>query len=81
LKHAVMRDEGGAVMLTATQLRSMIRAKITVLCGRRQKIMASSIGVSESFLSDVLAGRREPTGKILDYLGYERVVSYRKLRS
>lgn len=74
-----MHDEHGALMLTPTQLRSLIRAKITVLCNRRQKVLANAIGVSESFLSDVLRGHREPTGKILEYLGYERVVSYRKV--
>lgn len=69
------------IELTATQVRSILRAKITVLCNGRQKIMANAIGVSESFLCDVLADRREPTGKILEYLGYERVVSYRKKRA
>jgi transcriptional regulator with XRE-family HTH domain len=42
-----------------------------------QQTLAKAIGVSYAFLNDVLHGRREPTGKILEYLGLERVVIYR----
>lgn len=34
-------------------------------------------GISTAYLSDVLTGRREPGGKILDRLGLERVPYYR----
>jgi len=34
------------VALTATQIRSLLAAKITVLCDRRQSVMAKAIGVS-----------------------------------
>ena len=34
--------------------------------------------VSPAYLSDVLAGRREPGGKLLDALGLERFVSYER---
>lgn len=49
--------------------------------GGTQKELAEEIGVSQAFLSDVLAGHREPTGKILDYLGLERVTVYRRKRA
>jgi hypothetical protein len=60
-----------------------VRAKLwTGLSSRRpgahnQLTLAKAIGVSAAFLGDVLHGRREPTGKILEYLGLERVVVYR----
>ena len=43
-----------------------------------QKALADKIGVDPSFLHDVLFLKRAPTGKVLDYLGLERVVIYRK---
>lgn len=39
---------------------------------------AKQNGVSASYVSDVLAGRREPGKLILDALGLERVVTYRR---
>ena len=41
-----------------------------------QKELAARIGVSRSYLCDVLAGKREPTGPILEHLGLERRVGY-----
>jgi hypothetical protein len=45
----------------------------------RAKI-AREIGVSPQYLHDVLNGRRGVGDRILAYLGYERVVSYRRKR-
>lgn len=42
-----------------------------------QKALAGALGVSESYLSDVILGRREPGDKLLDAMGLERVVTYR----
>lgn len=42
---------------------------------------AACLGISESFLSDVLSGRREPSKKLLDALGLERVVYYEEKRT
>lgn len=42
-----------------------------------QKNLAAQLDVSESYLSDVLTGRREPGEKLLEALGLERVVTYR----
>jgi len=45
-----------------------------------QKAWAAVHGVSQVYVSDVLAGRREPAGKIIAALGLERVVTFRKQR-
>jgi hypothetical protein len=66
--------------LTAAQIRSLLKERISALEGHRQQTLAAEIGVSRSFLSDVLNERREPTGKVLEYLGFERVVTYRRVR-
>lgn len=36
--------------------------------------------IARGYVSDVLSERQEPTGKILAALGFERIVSYRKIR-
>ena len=64
---------------TAEQVRARLW---TGLSSRRptahnQLSLAAAIGVSPAYLNDVLHGRREPQGKILEYLGLERVVVYR----
>ena len=41
-----------------------------------QQAAATKLGVSPSYLSDVLSGRKEPGKKILEPLGLVRVVSY-----
>jgi len=40
---------------------------------------ARLLGVSPQYLCDILAGRREPGRKILEPLGYQRIVEYRKV--
>ncbi len=40
---------------------------------------AQRIGIHQSYLSDVLNGRRDPGKSILKALGYERVVLYRRV--
>ena len=42
-----------------------------------QKALAEKLGINQAYLSDILAGRREPADKILTALGMERVVTYR----
>lgn len=41
-----------------------------------QKRYASELGISESYLCDILNLRREPGEKILEPLGYTRKVTY-----
>ena len=45
-----------------------------------QKNIAESIGISQSFLCDVMKGRRAPTGELLVWLGFRGETVYRKLR-
>jgi hypothetical protein len=40
--------------------------------------VAKKIGVSPQFLSDVLNEKRGPGDRILEFLGIEKVVTYRK---
>jgi transcriptional regulator with XRE-family HTH domain len=51
------------------------------LRGRSQLDLAKEIGCSETYVSLVLSGERDPGPRILEYLGLEKVtgpVSYRK---
>lgn len=41
-----------------------------------QRAFAESCSVSEAYLSDILRMRRSPGPKILDAVGYKRVISY-----
>lgn len=45
-----------------------------------QKEAAQTWGVSESYLSDVLSGRRYPGAKLCAAVGYERIDMYRKVQ-
>ena len=51
--------------------------KLQVMCKERtQRDIAASFDISESYLSDILHGRREIPDRILSVLGYEwRLVS------
>lgn len=42
-----------------------------------QAAWARSKGISPAYVNDVLHKRREPGPKILDAIGFERVISYR----
>jgi transcriptional regulator with XRE-family HTH domain len=53
------------------QLHSIIRT-------RTQSSLAEEIGVSRSFLCEVMRGTRPPTGKILDHLGLKAQTVYIK---
>ena len=46
-------------------------------CGS-QKAFAHAHNLSEQYLSEVLRGSRQPGQKILDAMGYERVVWYQR---
>lgn len=45
---------------------------------RTQASLADEIGVSRSFLCEVMRGTRPPTGKILDHLGLKAQTVYIK---
>jgi transcriptional regulator with XRE-family HTH domain len=45
---------------------------------KTQRQVADDLGVSAQYLTDVLKDRRAPGKKILDGLGLERLIIYRK---
>ncbi len=62
-------------MITQTELVALLRE----LSRPNASAYAAQIGIHQSYLSDVLHGRRDPGKSILKALGYERVVLYRKI--
>lgn len=60
-------------LLTASEVRSLLLSKVA----GSQKELANRIGISASYLSDVLSQRREPGPKIAEYLDLEVVHLYR----
>lgn len=63
--------------ITATALVKRIRAEVAEVGS--QEALAARCGVSGAYLSYVLNGQRPPSKKILDALGYRRVVLYEQL--
>lgn len=63
-------------MLTEQEVLDRLRA--VVAAAGSQKAYADRIGVSQSYLSDVLIGNRAPGEKILTALGLEAVIMYQK---
>lgn len=55
----------------------ILRSKV----GGNQSAWARSRGISPAYVSDVLAGRRDPGKLILDAIGLERVVTYRRKKN
>ena len=62
-----------AVVLTADQVRQRLRAK---LGGRTHDVLAAELGVTQGYLSKVLAGDCKPGEKLLRQLGLRKVVRY-----
>lgn len=48
------------------------------LKGRSKVDLAAELGISEAYLHDLFNGRREPGPTVLDALGLERKVTYRR---
>ena len=61
--------------LTEADVRLVLIASIFT---KPQAILADQIGISRSFLNEVIRGSRPPSGKILDFLNLERHVIYTK---
>lgn len=53
-------------------LRSQVETEGEILA------YANKIGVSNSYVADVLRGRRKPGKKLLDAVGFERIEVYRR---
>ncbi len=60
---------------TEKQVIEMLRTK---QAGRTQKELAEEIECSEAYLSDILNGRRDPSERILKYLGLNELTEYVK---
>ena len=66
-----------ANVMNAEQLREWARSLIADAYGS-QEVFARHSGISTAYVSDFLAGKRDPGDKMLEALGYERVVKYRR---
>lgn len=64
----------------ATPAALLERLRIVVAGAGTQDAAAKQLGISGAYLCDVLKGRREPGKKLLDAMGYRRVVVYEQVR-
>lgn len=62
--------------MNSQKVRGMLALKTANL--GQMAAFARQHQISRGYLGDVLTGRREPGQKILDALGLERVVTYRR---
>lgn len=62
--------------LTREQISDLIRELIKAEGGQGKA--ATKIGVSSTYLAELLKGTREPGPTILEFFGLEKEVSYRK---
>lgn len=64
----------------------MTKAELLALLASRvhkagsQAALAAELGVSPAYIHDVLKGKREPGKGILEPLGLERIVTYRRIK-
>lgn len=65
-----------AKYMTREQVVEMLRANVKDWGA--QAMLAEDIGVSRSFLNEVVRGTRPPTGDILRHLGLRKVVVYER---
>lgn len=52
----------------------------SLVANKTQAQVAEDLGVSPQYLSDVMKARRSPGKKLLDGMGIEKIVSYRRLK-
>lgn len=64
-------------IINHTELLATLKDKLTGF--RTQNELAAAAGVSPQYLTDVLHGRRDITGRLLDYLGFKRVRFYERV--
>lgn len=59
--------------------KEQVLSRLSKLCAEAggQKAWAIANGVSQQYVNDVLAGRRDPGDAILNAMNIERVTSYR----
>jgi hypothetical protein len=66
------------VSMTIEDVKDMLRE--ACLKAGSQAIWAQQHGVSASYVSDVIQGRREPGDKVLKALGLDRIIIYKRVR-
>lgn len=67
------------MVIRDVQSEAVVRRILQMVVKKQtQASLADQIGVSGSFLNEVIRGSRPPTGKILDFLNLERHVIYTK---
>ena len=64
----------------ATSAALTERIRVEIAHAGSQDAAAKRLGISPQYLCDVLRGRREPGKKLLDALGYRRLVVYEQVR-
>ena len=64
-------------ILTQSELVTWLRKRAALYS---QKELAESLGLSESYLSDVLRGQRPPAGKLLAAIGYQAETRYVRVK-
>ncbi len=62
------------VVMTAEAVRELLSAEVAQAA--TAQAWAAALGLSPSYVSDVLNGRREPGDKMLEVLGLQRVTMY-----
>jgi predicted transcriptional regulator len=60
--------------MNAEQVRKVLRKRAELL-GSQAKL-AREAKVSRAFVNDILMARREPSGRLLSYIGLKRQVRY-----
>lgn len=65
--------------MTADAVLAELRGVVTV--NGSQKEAARVLGISASYLCDLLAERREVSAEVAELLGFRRVVTYEPLRT
>lgn len=71
------RNGGVKGAYSTDEVRALLREK--ALEFGTQASLAAACGVSDQFLSDIVLGKREPSGKPLEFLGLRRAVRYEVL--
>lgn len=66
-------------MITRDELTILLRAEIQA--AGSQRALARKWQVAPAYITDLLRGTRDPGPRILDVMGYERVVLYQERRS
>lgn len=60
--------------LSSEEFLDLIRREVKA-CGT-QKAFADKVGVTQGYINDILKKKREPGPKILDALGFRKVIIY-----